>query len=186
MATKVNRGRKKAKVKKPRKARRAQKLTYSPLSPVRAFLALVVKAVQTAPNVFQYSDGIGRYTLALSEAEAALGCWVGTKSIYQHLLPLLLMKPEHLARIEALKTRAASASTTVAISAPNAAKRKKRGQPSPDGKAKPLKVENETTGDRAANANFRDSARAQVHVRSRKPSDDVTLGRTPGHVGDLK
>lgn len=46
-------------------------------------------------------------------------------------------------------------------------------------------VKFQTYADRSAIQNFRLSTQAQPHVRSRKASEEMTVGRTLGHVSDL-
>jgi hypothetical protein len=144
--------------------------TFQPLSPFQAFKAIVKQSERLSSTTFCYSEGIGVYWLFVYEGTVRLECRVGRVRAYVRSYQIGELHHEYADQILAiLKTRKVN-----------------REVRAPADTVTLLKMGNETARDRAAAQKFREATRSQVHVMSRRPSSDMLLGHTPGHIGDLK
>lgn len=164
---------------KPRQPQknRAAVYRFEPLSPLRAFKAIVSQAERLNATAFVYSDGIATYSLTVGEAMVRLECGVGGVRIYSHCYQLATLRPEYARQVLALLTTPVGGRITATPTAKAPVRTETVAK---------LKLGSETDKDRAAMQNFRQSRRGQVHVASRKQCSDMAFGRSPGHIGDLK
>ena len=143
-----------------------------PISIARAFVLIAKEGYSAGNDIFRYSDEIGQYDLAVGDKEITLICVVRGKSVYSKTYPVDRLLPQDIERIHELRSRTAAAN----LLKENAVTRlPSKGTLGTGAKSDP-----------ASTSAFRAATKARVPVRIRLASDDMRLGGSPGHVGDLK
>lgn len=154
-----------------------QTFRYRHLEACDAFEAIITQGQRKSLTTFVYSDQVATYSLWLGEGTVRLECHVASVRIYSHSSNLASVLPRYAKKLSRLRAVEIGALTSTI-------RELARGNSSQDTQ-KGVNVRSAPEV-RDAAKNFRESTRAQAHVRSRKPCDDMAFGRGPGHIGDLK